>query len=226
MKPAALILVCSTVLFACNKEGTALKSLNKTSGCIEQMIIPVSQHDVTDSNVQVMNALFTNSHIDYHNFRYTSFRQDSTQTQYPPYALLIEKHALVDQYANGLRIFNEEIGFHWTEEGELYLQMGRFTKGTKLNTKASLELNQLRQMFLADAEKYDGKGEFYKDTCLKAEFGYLDINAVVSDTTEKLIKAWRITPLNSVYPCEYPVAYYKDDDAALIGYSNGIQTFR
>ena len=57
---------------------------------------------------------------------------------------------------------------------------------------------------------------------MSAEFGYYDLNAGSGNTTENLVKAWKITLKNQAYP----LAYYEDDDGKLIYYDNGIRTFR
>ena len=100
--PALLFLV---LLFACNKEATELKSVN-SNGCIEQVVIPVSQHSIADSDVLTVNEHFAKTTIDISHFRYYAYQHDSVQTYYPPYAKFDSKNVGVDQYANGLRIFD------------------------------------------------------------------------------------------------------------------------
>lgn len=99
---------------------------------------------------------------------------------------------------------------------------GEITKGTSLDTLHQLTLPQLRGLFLASLQQFDKAAGKFKDSCFKAEFGYYDLNIGVSYASEVLVKAWRITPLNSVYPSEYPIAYYQDN-GKLILYDNGIQ---
>jgi hypothetical protein len=200
-----------------------LLSLTEDNGCIEKIVIPVNAHSIIAADVSVVNELFLKNGIDNSNLRYFRYIHDSIQTLYPPYTKFDEKVVKVDQYANGLRIFFSDMNYIF-KNGRINYIAGNPSKGTKLNTSSRLTLGQLRKLFIVAAEQDDHKADQYKGVCLKAEFGYLDLNAGKPDYTEKLIKAWRITLRDSEYPSEYPVAYINDDDGKLISYDNGIRT--
>lgn len=198
-------------------------SSKEAIGCIEQIVIPVTAHSVGYNNLEEINKLFTDNGIDYSHYRYYNYLHDTLQTLYPPYAKKDDKNVRVDQYANGVRIFTGDMVFNFIDNVLNFIG-GDTTKGTSLNTLPHLTLSQLRGLFIRDVEQFDHKGDQFKDTCLKAEFGYFNMNVGFSNTKEVLVKAWRVTPKNSLFPSEYPVAYYKDDTAELIAYDNGLRT--
>jgi len=89
-----------------------------------------------------------------------------------------------------------------------------------LDTVHHLQLGQLRNLFINDAQKNDHLGSFFKDSCLQAEFGYYQ-QYVNPNNTIRYLKAWLIKPHT-----DYPNAIYLDSAGVLLGYDNGIRTFR
>jgi hypothetical protein len=220
MKGSLLILsITSLILLSCNK-GDTIK-LKEDNGCIERKILRVDQHSVSIPDIAIINNLFISNNIDINKYRYYKYEQDSVQTYFPPFARFDSKLVRVDQYANGLRIFNADRIFIF-KNNVLDFVGGNATDGTSLNTNPKLNIAQVRKLFIDAIEQYDHKGNQNKDTCLSAEFGYYNLNAGTGNSTEVLIKAWRVTRKNSTYPSEYPVAYFRDDDGKLIYYFNGI----
>jgi hypothetical protein len=207
-------------LNSCVREN--LLPLQEDNGCIEKIVVPVNAHTIGAADIPIVNELFAKNGIDNSKYRYYQYSHDSIQTLFPPYTKFDSKVVRVDQYANGLRIFFSDMVLNFKNEDINYIG-GHLSKGTTLNTSCRLTLGQLRKLF-NDAAEHDGyKADQYKEACLKAEFGYLDLNAGKPAYTENLIKAWRITPKDSEYPSEYPVAYFQDDDGKLISYDNGIR---
>jgi hypothetical protein len=220
MKTYYLTLIIFTLaLYSCKKDN--LLPLPEDNGCIEKIVIPATAYGIDTAEVRIANNLFRSNGIDIRNYRYYRYSTDS-MLQNPPHSTIYYVHVRADQYANGLRIFFKDIIYHF-RNGFLYFISGHPTNGTKLNTSSRLTLGQLRKLFIDAAEQDWYKGAQYKDVCLKAEFGYLDLNAWKPDSAENLIKAWKVTPRDSEYPSEYPVAYFQDDDGKLLGYDNGIR---
>ncbi len=211
------------ILYSCKKESAI--QLQEDNGCIEKIIIPLTGHSINGADIPVANTLFTNNNIDNSKYRYYQYLHDSVQTYFPPYSKFDSKVVKVDEYTNGLRIFTGQLVFEF--KNELFnFKAGLPTNGTTLNTTTNLTLGQLRKLFIDNIEQFDNKGNQYKDSCFKAEFGYFNLNAGISYSTENLIKAWRVTLKNSLSPSEYPIAYYQDNDGKLIYYDNGIRTFK
>jgi hypothetical protein len=209
---------------ACTKPYTS-KALQENRGCIERIIIPVTAYGIKPADVATVNNLFRNSGIDNTKFRYYRYTHDTFQTLYPPYVRYDQKTIRVDQYTNGLRIFTGDFIYIFFENSVHY-KGGNLTNGTSLNMIPKLTLSQLRKMFLENIERFDHTSAKYKDSCFKAEFGYYNLNAGISYAQEVLVKAWRVTLKNSIYPSEYPIAFYEDNDGKLIYYDNGIRTFK
>lgn len=210
------------ILFSCSK-AEIQGSAKEYDGCIEQVIIPVSAHSVSNPDKVIIDKLFSDNGIDNRHYRYFNYLHDTLQTLYPPFTKKDNKTVRVDQYTNGVRIFTGDMVFNFIDN-ILNFTGGDATKGTSLNTSPQLTLDQLRDFFIRDIEQFDHKGDQFKDTCLKAELGYYNLNAGSGNTKEVLVKAWRVTTKNSVPPSEYPVAYYQDDNTKLITYDNGIRT--
>lgn len=198
--------------------------LPEDHGCIERIYIPVTAHSVSSADVVTINALFNDNQIANSNLRYYGYLHDSLQTYYPPYAKRDEQVVRASQYANGLKIFMRDLSYIFLDQ-QFSFRGGEITKGTSLDTSHQLTLPQLRGLFLASLQQFDKAADKFKDSCFKAEFGYYNLKTGISNAQEMLVKAWRITPLNSVFPSEYPEAYY-EDNGKLITYTNGIQTFK
>jgi hypothetical protein len=129
------------------------------------------------------------------------------------------QHIFAKQRYNGLMVFNGDIGFHFNNR-VLFYQDGPLYGTVKLNTTHKLTLPQLRAMYINAAEK-NGVLSNFRDSCLVAQFGYYNLNAGVSYAAPNIVKAWYITPKNSLYP----YAYISDDNDATLAFFDGIETF-
>ena len=177
----------------------------------------------------MINKLFSTFNLEfylYYNYgwvlRFYKLQDDSVQTFYPPYVKFDDKNAVADLYSNGLRIMNTNISFNFKNE-VLNFVSGDTIKQVHLDTIPSLTLGQLRKFFIDNAETFEHLGSHFKDTCLRAEFGYFKLS---DDNNIKIpprfIKAWKVEPNYNDYPC----AVYNDSAGILIGYNNGIETFK
>lgn len=201
------------------------KALQDDNGCIERIIISATAHSIHVADIATVNNLFSSNGIDNSKFRYYWYVHDTFQTRYPPYTKYDEQAVRVDQYANGARIFTGDLVYTFWNNSFHY-RGGNLTNGTSLDTVPKLSLGQIRKLFLNNIEQYDHAANKFKDSCFKAEFGYFNLNAGISYSQEVLVKAWRVTPKNSFFPSEYPVAFYQDNDGKPISYDNGIRTFK
>jgi len=223
MRNALLFLAAATITTAsCSKSSHPEPPDN---GCIERIFIQLSTPSLTPAQTRTIDSLLGLNHINHDNYRYLSLRQDSINGR-------SEQIILVDQYANGLRLFTSQIGYVFYDGILHYTGGGPTTQGTTPDTIPSLSLTRLRTLFSNDIKKREFKGSVtygLRDSCYKAEFGYYDLAA--NNAPENLIKAWRVSikytgngPLFG-YPDDYPYAYYKDSNGELIGFSGNIITF-
>ncbi len=197
------------------------QSIAEDSGCIELKKVLATDHSgvsINNSNIPIINMLFLTNGIDNSKYRYHYFYEDSISKN-------DFKSVRITEFTNGLEIFPNDIVFVFTNNILSY-RNGNETKGTTLNTIPNLNIKQIRTLFINSIEQYDHNSNDYKDSCFSADFGYFNINAWTNNTTEKLIKSWKVTLKNSIYPSEYPIAYYQDGDGKLIGYDNGIRTIK
>jgi hypothetical protein len=214
------VLLLSIAFCACKKNNntTCNSNLAEDSGCMVRVVTPVNSHLIDSADIPIVNALFANNHIDCSRYRYIAYLHDSAApTYYPPYATYDDKVVKTIEYINNLAIFNGQINFEFLN-GIFEFKAGTATHGTPLDTIPHLTLGQLRKLFINDVKRYIHNGVDYNDSCLKAEFGYFNLNASVSNAPEQLVKAWKVTLKNSLYP-EALAAYYQDCEGQLVGFA-------
>ena len=221
-----LLFLVST-LCACKKDDVPTAAAQEDNGCVEWKKVLVTDHSgysINSLNIPIINALFLSNNINKTNFRYVHYFHDSTQTYFAPYIKFDDKVVQVKEFTNGLEIFSSNRLFQF-RDNILAFTDGKPTKGTSLNAMPKYTSAQIRAMFLGHIQQFDFNGDQYKDSCFSAQFGYFNLNTGVGNLPEKLIKAWKITPKESIGPSEYPIAYYQDNDGKLIFYNNGIESF-
>jgi hypothetical protein len=213
MRQVISFLICITCIYSCKKSGV---DLPEDKGCIERLIIPVnSQGTMPAVDFSLVKTLFTSNGINNPNYRYSRTYRDSVKTFNGTYDY---RNVYIIQYANGLPIFGESLNYLF-KNGTFSSYAGAVSNGTSLNTVPLLTLGQLRKLFIGDLQLFDHRGNEFKDSCLKAEFGYFNLNSGTGNTTENIVKAWHITPKNG----DYPEAYYQDSDGGFILYFNGME---
>lgn len=215
-------------LYSCNKSDVESASqFQEDKGCIEWKKVLVtdhSGHSINNSNILIINGLFLSNSIHNSTYRYCYYFNDSFQIRVPPYAKFDDKVIYIKEFTNGLEIFSGEILFQF-KNNVFNFKGGTSTNGTTLDTIPNLTTGKIRTLFLGHIEQFDQHGNQYKDSCFSTEFGYFNLNVGLNSATENLINAWKVTLRNRIYPSEYPIAYYQDNDGKLIYYDNGIHTF-
>ena len=214
-----LVAALATGLSACSAAEDPLP--DDSTGCSETLVLPVGTHEIGPADVLTADQLFDRNNIAHNAFRYVRYSRDSTQTQFPPYAKFNDQLVSVVQYTNGLPIFTGNINFIF-KNGVFSYRAGNLTAGTSLNTAPALRVGQVRGLFLATIAQFDPMKNALREQCVSATLGYYNLNASSSNSTENLVKAWKVKTKNSAYP----FAYYQDNGGALIYYDNGIRTFR
>lgn len=218
------LVILSAALLSC-REDAPVNPLQDGNGCVERRVLRVTGHSIATPAFPVVKNLFVSNGIDDSRYRYYQYSRDSVQTYFPPYAKFDSKVVRVDQYVNGLRILNAELVFGFKNEVFSH-RAGVPITSTALDTVPHLTIGQLRKRFIEDVERFEQAGRQYQDTCVTAEFGYFVPNAGADSTPAPLIKAWRVTRKNAVYPAEYPQACYRDSDGSRIYYDDGIKTIQ
>jgi hypothetical protein len=215
-----LLFAAAALTASCSKPHHHEDTPIPDNGCIERIDIKLSQQAqpaLTAEQVRTADSLLDANHVHHDNYRYLAYHQDTLNGGF-------EQFIQVDQYANGLRLFASQINFVFSN-GILYFTTAAPTKGTTLDTIPSLILARLRTLFSGDLQKQELGGSVsygYRDSCYKAEFGYINIAA--DGAPEDLIKAWRVSIL---YPAmtpghsdlnDEPYAIYKDGNGQLIAF--------
>lgn len=215
-----LLLLASWSLLA----AACSRSTSPDNGCIQRIVIKPSDPGLDAWKKQTADSIMDAHHIDHSNTRY--YRLDtSTFGIVAPYAIRL------DQYTNGLRIFNDDMLFIFPKNIPFDRAGFSRTKGTTLDTIPFLSLSRLRAMFTADLRRNaQTVTPGLTDSCYKAEFGYYNLST--AEEPEHLVKAWRVTinyssslwywPYGYGYPYDAPpIAYYRDN-GQLIGFAGNI----
>lgn len=211
--PVALLIALPLIATSCKKGSDQ----DGDNGCIERVYINKNDHAINSADIPTVNKLFADNNLDNSNFRYTRYRQDSLQTQYPPYEKIEYKHVRVNEYLKGLRIIDSDVIFNFTKDKFSYTS-GTFSNMSVNDVSPQLSLPRLRKLFLNDEKEVRlYPGDNYADTCLRAEFGLYEIRN--GNSLSRLVKAWLVTGQNN----SYPRAVYKDDGTRIF-YDNGIRT--
>lgn len=211
--PIALLISLALSASSCKKDSGP----DVDNGCIERIYIDKNDHVINSADVSIVNKLFADNNLDNSRFRYTKYRQDSLQTQFPPYEKVEYKQVRVDEYVKGLRVMDSDVTFIFTKDVFSYTS-GSFYNMSVNDVIPQLSLPRLRKLFLDDEKNVRlYPGDNYVDTCLRAEFGLYEIRGS-GNSLSRLVKAWLVTGQNN----SYPRAVYKDDGIRIY-YDNGIR---
>lgn len=182
------------------------------NGCIERVVIPQFPPLTDPSQTRTVDSLFDVNHIDHSHYRWLYYHQDTVNGRLGQYVYL-------DQYANGLRIFNEQANVSFSN-GVLFFSGLYPTQGTTLDTVPALSLSRLRMLFTADLRKHATSVDpSLTDSCYLAEFGY--INMAAGNAPEHLVKAWlvKIKYSNMAYLSNVlPNAIYLDSNGQTLSF--------
>lgn len=195
---------CFLIATACNKSNS---SSDEDYGCIERITVPLTAHEVEDTEVRLIDSLFIKNYIDNTHLRYVDVGygifpdSDSTTLDF--------NVVTADQYINGLRVFSDRSRFHFLGKRSTW-RTCQYTVVTSIPPIPELGLSQIRNLYLNAVEQFDDAVEGYEDSCFTAEFGYYDLNRD-SSSRGNLIPAWCVTVKNGSYPLEFPVVYYRDN---------------
>ena len=201
------------VLLLLSASGCKKSTIVADNGCITQIIRDFSNGADTAAAIKLFNENnLPTAHLLFYRVMLNDVVTNANGT-------FIYQHIFAKQRYNGLIVFNGDIGFHFNNR-VLFYQDATLYGTVNLNTTSKLTLPQLRAMYINAAVK-NGLVNNFKDSCLVAQFGYYNLNAGISYAAPNIVKAWYITPKNSLYP----YAYISDDNSATLAFSDGIETF-
>ncbi len=192
-----------------------IDTANIADGCISKYSTPVNSR-LTAANLAIATQLFNQNSLSTSNLSFTDI---SSSTNYLNQSL---QSIRADQLYKGLPLFYSDIIFHFTAGAYTSTSGTQFTNLSP-DTVPATKLQPLYKLFKAQLN-HDAMlgftGKSYKDSCMKAEFGYYDLhNQVSSLPVGSFVKAWKVTPVIH----DYPVAFFRDDQLnGLIYYFNGI----
>jgi hypothetical protein len=192
---------------ACHKS-----KLNDDNGCIQRIqTAPGFANTITAADYADITALFTQNSLNYSNLRFYNIYRGSYQSYRGTDS---EISVSAYQYVNGLAVFSSDRAFNFTTFDPPFVS-GPEVASVPLDTVATMKLPHLRAIFMTISN-----AARYKDSCLIAEFGYFDLNRGSSGTAPRIIKCWRVSSPNTLFP--YAIIA---DDGPIIDYQNGIVIF-
>ena len=180
---------------------------NLKHNSLKSVILPKNQLDS-------IKQLFDYNHLDYSKFQFYRFKVDE----------LGYHHVSCYQFKNNLKVFTNDLIFHFDKTNNYNFLSGELIEKVNLNEKFKMNHNSVITEFLnvLDQDKYIlvDRDEIEK-SCFDIEFGYYDLNAGKSNTSKHFTKAWKIKLSNR----DYPYAYINDMNSDVISYDNGIRYY-
>jgi Zn-dependent metalloprotease len=130
-------------------------------------------------------------------------------------------HANAYQFINGVKVFTNNVAFHFHRDKTFMFSSGEIVSKISLTSQPSLSERQAASLFVRElrADTYAGMGkDELIEGCLDVEFGYYDLNASSGLTVMNFVKAWKVTPKGKTHP----IAFIHDKNASTIYYFNGV----
>jgi hypothetical protein len=210
MRVAYILLFCLLCFASCKKGNTTI-----ADGCISR----IKRHYINGADSLAAVSLLKKNNIAYSNLAYDRIILNDTIKNVTTGAASVYQHIFALQYFNGLPLFFSDLGFHFNE-GVFQSSTGARYNSINLNTVAVLPLQQVRRLFLAETSR-NGLTATMKDSCLSAEFGYYNLGNGINNSGTNFVKAWFVTPQNSIYP----QALIQDGTGNILYFFNGVYTF-
>ena len=197
----SIILVFSMMHYSCKTKTI------QNDYCVRVIQNSPSASVLPESETNVIKSLFNSNRLDY--TKYQFYQLDTDELGF--------KHVKSYQFIDNLRVFSEELSFHFNQNDTYYLLSGHIIHSTGLDAKPSLNPNKVAEIFI---QKIRQEKASLVDTntlkgCFEIELGYVGFD----DSNEKFTKVWKAKPMDK----EYPYAYIKDDTSEIIYYDNGVR---
>jgi len=212
MQRIASILLGISFLLCCI---SCEKDKHSSEYCINRISDKPAQLLVNNEEMLIIKTLFETNHLNYSNYQF--YRLETDQIGY--------QHARCYQFVNGLKVFYNELIFHFDPKGGFSSLSGNIIEGIPPGNNPSMCENNIVAIFLAEISKdeyYKHNFESLKSGCFDIEFGYYDLNTDLGIKDRRYTKAWKVTPKGT----EYPVAFINDINSSVLYFFNGVITMK
>lgn len=208
------LIICCIVLIicfiSCNKlNEVASPVVNKENKyCITRLRSNPDSILVSQGDLSIAKSLFDFNQLDYHTLQFYRVQTNDPLGYY---------HVRCNQFVNGLKVFREDVIFHFKPTKKYDLLSGKLVAHIDLDTVPSMPHDTLIDMFIEKLNKDDFyKMNTYPDSCFDIEFGYFDYYGFPEPN---YIKAWKVTLKDR----EYPYTFINDITSTAFYYDNGIR---
>ena len=205
MKTTAIIitiLLCiSMVHYSCKS------SANKNDYCVKVIQNSPTVRLLSESEMNVIRSLFESNRMAYANYQFYQLDTDD----------LGFHHVKCYQFVNNLRVFSEDLSFHFNKNNAHYLSSGNLINSIGLDAKPSLNQNKVAEIFIRKIEQENAAmvDATVLKGCFEIELGHIGLD----DSSGKFAKAWKAKPTDR----DYPYAYINDDNSEILFYDNGVR---
>jgi Zn-dependent metalloprotease len=206
-----IVLIISFVSCDNLKEIPAPEVKKESKYCITHLRSNPDSILVSENELSIAKSLFDFNQLDYHTLQFFRVQTDDPLGYF---------HVRCNQFVNGLKVFNQDVIFHFKPTKKYYLLSGKLVGSIDLDTVPLMAHDTLIDLFIEQLNKDDFyKRNSYADSCFDIEFGYFNYNAFIGITEPKYIKAWKVSPKGG----EYPYAFINDMTSTAFYYDNGIR---
>lgn len=180
---------------------------NLKHNSLKSVILPKNQFDS-------IKHLFDYNHLDYSKYQFYRFQVDE----------LGYRHVSCYQFKNNLKLFTNDLIFHFDKTNNYNFLSGELIEKVNLNEKFKMSHSSVITEFLyvLGQDKYFLENiDEIENSCFDIEFGYYDLNTGTSNSSKYFTKAWKI----KLTKRDYPYAYINDKNSVVISYDNGIRYY-
>ena len=197
------------ILSSCRKDDSADPNDNY---CMRDITSGAGVILLSGADYNVAGDLFESNSIDYSNLQFYRVQTEASGRH----------HIRCHQYINNLKLFTNDVIFHFDENDQFDHISGGLIQQINLDTIAKTENYELVGIFekslTEDSTSFVGDMDL--DTCcFDLEFGYYDLNIAAGSPDYSFAKVWKITFKES----EFPYLIVNDNNAEPIYYDNGIR---
>ena len=209
MKKICLVVFATLVCSSCQKS----EQIPGDNGCITQ--IKRENYNINAADSLTAVHLFQQNKLPYSNLAFVRILLNDTIGTH------VYQHIFATQIINGLEVMSGDAGYHFLD-GVYQSTLGTVYNTVNLDNHPHLSLSQVRALYMSEAIDKQGLNPNYRDSCVRAQFGYYDLNVGTGNESTNMAKAWRVELKSSAYP----IAVFRDDNGTLIAYDNGIRTLQ
>jgi hypothetical protein len=216
------ILLISAFGFPSCKKNSAEPEPTDIALCVQRQYYSRSAkgEGITDGQMDTVYKLFQATNLSLNNLQVIRYINDAK------YDLI---HLFMNQFVNGLLVFDDEVGFHFhtlngnytidslgMPPGEDFVHSPAIDSFYKISPEHAA--NILYQQMTKDLQSAAWQGN-WKDSCFAATLGLSVVNGKEPHSNEaRYGLVWQVTPQNN----QYPICYVNAITGKMISYFNGI----